>query len=552
MKPFIITFAAFCLIITACHKVDQHYDLVNNQPWVTTSGTTFYVGDTMTMQGKMFLDKGGYIRVDTVSPVFVSKIKVPGPTADSLDQVRFLITKNMGIGKNIPVTVTANGITIQAPAITIHAFSGLLERTDTTLWVDQVASWQPTNPADYQTQSAPLIMGASVDAAGDVYFDNPLGIFAIKGGAAQAVIQGGTQLSDASGSFTIRHILGSAISYDGQTLGFSAEVKDNTDTAGNYVFRFCTMNLNTHTVTTLNRTLEPMAAPAHLAGPGPFEGAAASVNMVALFVSADYNGNWYFTNGYAVPDTLFPMSSWYTNFVVTRFSLEGSQNVLDNVCRLGTDGKLKSLFSYKPPSNLSSNPPLFNAPGYPVADITETLISPDGSTAVVHNKAASDATYSVNVAVYDLNLQVALSSPPAEAQYRFISYDTSLATGAGSTPITIPVYFNFYGNAPHTTFYLPNGNLLWAGSPSVIAYNILNETCFCYAGTEQGLLSGVPAAQDNLTGRAKFVNFAQVGATYFCGMDSRGALYYFTAPGNSYGSAVTSGPLTFYKLYSKP
>jgi hypothetical protein len=163
----------------------------------------------------------------------------------------------------------------------------------------------------------------------------------------------------------------------------------------------------------------------------------------------------------------------------------------------------------------------------------------------------------VNEAQYNLNLQVPLSAPGVAANYRFLSYDTSTVTGLPGQNISLPVAaYAFPNGCPNILIPLANGYVLSNdGTPSLFAFNILNQTFFCYAGTEAGMLSGVPAVQSQSTGPAKYVNFALNGnATYFNGTDNTGAVYYYTAPSisvNGYGGSVLGPPITFYKLYSK-
>ena len=545
-----------CLLITACHKVNQYYALVDGQPWMyATYPTTYYVGDTMTLVGKMFIGHGGVLQVGAVQPSFLSVTSAPvggtGP-GDSTQSASFLITKEMGVGKNIPVSLTVNGITIQTPAITILQLSGVLGRTDTTLWVDQIVSWQPTNLADYQSLNIPLIVGSSVSSNGSIYFDNPWGIFSVIGGVVQPVLSAGSQLSDQNGPFTINKILGSAISFDGNTMAFSAAVSDNADTVNNYVFRLCTINIGSKSITTLNRTLEPLAAPAQAGTPGAFTGPVAQLNLVAAAIHTDVNGNWYFANIYEVPNPGNNMGSWYSNISDNPQNRQDGLE-LDNTCELGVDGNIRSIFSAAP--LYASLPKVFKTPGYPTVYPGSTLVSPDGSTA--YAPMSQDVSGFFYIGEYDLNKQVMLSAPSAGANFKFISYDTSSVTGATSTfvPYLNSVNFpNSFGvGEPNQLVALSNGYVLSnLGLSTLFAFNDLNQTFYCYAGTEQGILDGAPAVQNQTVGAAKYVNFALNGNfTYFNGVDAQGTVYYYTAPGSSYGSPVLGGPITFYKLYSK-
>jgi hypothetical protein len=556
MKAFIFGLGLW-LLMTACNKVDQHYNLVAGQPWINGSyPTTYYVGDTMTISGLMFIGEGGVLQVGPVQPSFLSMIKTAGApgtsAADSQETVRFLITKEMGIGKNIPVTLTAHGIVVQTPAITILQFSGVLSRTDTTLWVDQIASWQPANLAAYQNQNIPLIIGSSVSSNGNIYFDNPWGVFAMTGGAVQPVLSVGGQLSDKNGPFTVNKVLGSAISFDGNTLAFSVAVSDNSDTVNNYVFRFCTMDMGSKTITTVNRTLEQKGIPGQAGTPGAYTGPAGQLNLVAAAIQTDVNGNWYFANIYAVPYPGYDMGSWYANTINNPF--HGGLNELDNICELGMDGKISSLFSFSAAENSGGyayTDHLFKPSGFPIASISNASISQDGSTAYITDKFYGNAGI-YNIAAYNLNQQVELSSPAVTANFKFISFDTSAATGVAS--FFESGLFDSYvqtGGVPIQFLALSDDYVLSSLEFSIYAFNVLNQTFYCYAGTEQGVLGNPPAVQDQATGRAKYVNFGLNGNNcYLNGIDAQGAVYYFTAPG-SFVQPVLGGPISFYKLYSK-
>jgi hypothetical protein len=543
--------------MAACNKVDQHYTLVANQPWILGNyPTTYFVGDTMQLSGLLFIGKGGVLQVGAVQPAFVSITNTApsagAPVTDSGQIVRFVITKEMGIGKNIPVTLTVRGDVVQSPAITISQFSGVLARTDTTLWVDQLASWTPANLADYVNQNLPLIIGSSVSSGGNVYFDNPLGVFSVTGGSAQPVLIVGSVLSDKSGSFTVNKVLGSCISFDGNTLAFSVAVSDNADTVNNYVLRLCTMDMGSKAITTVNRTLEQRGIPNQNGSPGAYTGPVAQVNLVAAAIQADANGNWYFANIYAVPYVGYDMGAWYSNAIDNPFA--GGKNELDNICKLGTDGKVSSLFSFSAlehSAGFAYTDNFFKTPGFPIANINGTLISQDGSTAYISDKIYQN-TFQGNIADYNLTAQVELSSPSAIANFKFISYDTSAATGEpGSFQSG---YFDSYvqsGGVPNQFLALSNGYVLSSLLNSLYAFNVLNQTYYCYAGTEQGVFGNPPAIQDATTGQAKYVNFSLNGnASFFDGIDAQGTVYYFTAPG-TYAAPVYSGPVTFYKVYSK-
>src|SRR5258708_5189741 len=320
---YILLPASFLLFFTACHKVDEHIRLIDNQPSLATGeidninkfgignyifNTSYFVGDTAILIGRLFPDRPGTsIQIGAAAAVIVRKeqIVLGGLT---LDVVWLPITRSMGIGSSIPVTINANGISMQGPFFSIHDFAAAKGRTDTTLYVSQLGAWLPANVAVYQAKRISLLNCSNVSGSGDLYFDNALGVFAVKNQQVTPVLSAGDQLTENGVGFTINHIEGSVISFDGNTLNFSAEVLENTpDTASFYIFRLSAMNLATRAVKTLNRTVVHKGMPSvagYMENASPYEGGIGGIKILAEDpIRTDVIGDPFFFNHF------FPFSS---------------------------------------------------------------------------------------------------------------------------------------------------------------------------------------------------------------------------------------------------
>lgn len=540
-----------CLFFSACKKADNHFNDIVGQPYAEDPPDyvkSVLVGDTITLSGKMFIDQGGYIKIGNVKAVLASDKKTIAKDGSTSDEVRIVITKEMGIGSNISVTLVTKGQSFSFPSITIRQFAAGQQRTDTTLFVEKVASFQPGNLSDYTNGGFTLLNNSSIAADGTICFDNPLGVFKVTGGQVQQIIKAGAVLKDDNGSFTIDHIVGSVISYDGTNITFSASVKDNADTTGNYVFRLCQLSLNSQHITTLNRTLMKKGKVSTDGTPGAFEGTASQLKIVAATLRTDANNNLYFSNCYTVESPNNDQGAIY-NLINTGaiYTLSSRPYVIGNICKLTTDGKISSLFSLKPISGHK----VFNPPGFQVQVTCDYKIAPDGSVAYVYDQL--DFFYDISLTEYDLQKRIPLnSSGLAPITYRFISYDSNPVSTSGTNQL--PVFFAIetanINNSASNLQPLPNGEILYGAGGGIASLDILNQFSYCYAGTEISVEGGSPPPfQTQLVGKAKNVLFSNDDAYHliFCGVDKTGAVYY--TPGNGYD--VLTAPIVFYKIYPK-
>lgn len=562
---------------SACRKVDEHADLIENQPYLITVGgfgglfniwgyayqQTFLVGDTATLAGRLFIDRpGNSVQVGKTEAVIIAKGKVSTNQfntrtgqEDSLEVIRFLITKEMGIGANIPLTYHANGYTVQGLPLTIKAINIGDRRTDTTLVVDKLAAWLPGNIAAFQASySTPFVNNSSVAGDGTLYFDNMNGIFQVTPQQVLPIILTGSSLTDQQqNTFSIDVIISSVISPDGHSLLFSSIVKENIPPAADslYVIRLCRMDMNSKQITTLNRTTTLKGMGPYQETLGPFSGNVNTLKIAAANLRTDISGNIWFTNLYfpvnnqtnqITYSTFNSTNDWYGQLQLCSYA-QPPYAALYNICRMDVNGQVNSLMQTNPWGGFG--PPPYITPGPLFSDNSTTFItSPDGS--VVYGAKQPASTFYLNINQYVLAQgDIENTIIGAQFNFSFISFDTAAATKLSSNGSFSPP--ELYDADFNTCLLLPNNDMLYASSQSLYAYNFDNNTAYCYAGTENQNAS----VQTQETGKAQLVNFNSSNQLRFCGIDQQGAVYYCI--GGSYGSYssndFTNG-VRFYKLHS--
>ncbi|MBN9379751.1 MAG: hypothetical protein J0H74_03235 [Chitinophagaceae bacterium] len=533
-------YIAFIIGLAACNKVDNNHHYIDGLPHLNLSTvhiqgvgdysypTNVTIGDTMIMVGVLFIhEPGTTIHIGNADAKVVATSVLPGNAAIAdEDIVRVLITSDMGVGANRPVTITANGHSINAPSITISQFVQLQSKTDTTLWVDSIGSWTPPPGAFVSL----LDINSTDD--GTLYFDNSTGVYRLNNGVVEKLLDTTQTVTENGNTYKAVTVLGCTTDHAGGQLYISMSVKENgVLPADRMVYRLCKMDMQSRTLTTINRTEVLKAGTAVTT---PFEGDVASVPIVATQLKTDVNGNLYYHNR---------MRSTGLG-IFTKY--------LDNFCRLDISGKISSLMVL-----LKS----ISVPGIALHMTTLMYaIDPQGKTIyVMDNKTGSSLPIDMNILAYDIELSdVAYSSgSTVQILYNFSSFDTSSLTGQPSGKNNLRPFTSWLA--------LPNGDLITANdfssypSPSLQAVNIPSRTFYVYAGTERGLFTSFinvnnceysGPGQVNTTGLAKYVRFSLSPCrpgypgftTALAGIDPHGTVYYCT-----YGNTSIS----FFKMYSR-
>lgn len=538
-------------LLTGCKKVDDHAVMILSQPWLAdshtqTSGsrltpitwtypTDLLVGDTAMLIGRLFpYQPGTQIMIGGVPVKIIDtaqyspgyRVYTPQP---KMDGIQFIVTKEM-TGPKKTVSITANGVTIYGNTINIVMTKGGLLRTDTTLWVDQLTQWLPANVEDYASHANPLMRSSHVDKAGNLYFDNKLSVQAINNGTVHTLIKAGDRLTDAKGSsFSIKQVLGSTVTFDGDAIYFSAEVSDNpTDEGTNYVFRLCKMDLTTKSISTLNRTLVANQYSSEETG-GPFNGNISALKVVAVNLNTDINNNLYYTNVYAPGSPWDNHNEWYTSGISTGTTdYDSNTGSLLLVSRLDVNGIVHGLMHaefYYPSTGFM---------------VYSGKYLPDPSGKHLYGYT------SVNWAPFEL-LQYNITDDDKGKTYKtnnipyfFHSYEADL-TYKNTSDFGFAVDPSYAGYM-NKELQLQNGTLLVVNNHSLVNYDIEALSSYCYAGTEIGMYERGTPAQNKITGSAKWVNFQDVK---LIGQDKNGDVYYCKGI-DDYKNGVI-----FYKLHTK-
>lgn len=542
------------LVFTACRKVDQNIQAVEERPWLVTDEVSLrwrdavkydyplsmVTGDTVMLLGNFFPGKpGSVIRVGNVAIVPVETgstpwlIRTPWDRTDSvtkrLDMVRFVVTKEMGLGTRIPVTVTANGYTFEGPVVSIRQLSQGLSRTDTTLWVDKVGSYVPADLSGYRQFFNLMVNDPSVSGAGHVYFNNKDGLYKLADGVVTTLFKNKQKLTAGKETFEIAQINSSAVSFDEEALYFSAAVKEDTpDTTANYICRFLKMDITSGAITSLNRTLVKKEGSQKELISG-FQGNVSSLKLVAGHLKATPSGQLFFINIYK-PEVPATASYWYDDYILNNnFDLKGyGAEVINNLCTMDASLQVRSVAS-----QMESAAP--GAPGFSAFQTTCYFPSTDGANALFCDKAY----FGYSVGLLNLREQELVGSTTDQwMKYLFKSYDTVKATNYPEKEIFFGIGEINNGNY----MLLPDNNVLTQFNSSLISINLEEKSMYCYAGMEAGA-NGYPPQQNQETGKSKYVNFNS--SIRFAGVDRQGAIYYYQYKGD-YNNGVT-----FYKLYPK-
>lgn len=312
LSNVLITFTVL-LVTTSCRKAEQYYEKLDAQPEVKLIYNAVYgVGDTMVFQGRLNPKKNLEINIGGINARILSVERYLNPNTstikpDSLDLVKLLITKEMGIGINRLIEVSSGGNTIECPAIEI------VEGNSEGYLQGQL---QLVKQADISPGAVALYCQ---NGSGNIYLwklDNSVTKIAKDGSSNQVLTS--SVFKDASGVFTVNSFTAGGVDPAEQNLYFAALTQDGAaDNAGNNVYRLCRYNLQTRTLTTLNRTLISKSDQKTLGDYQPFEG---NINSAKLFncttLAPDSKGNIYINIG---------------NYAAARLSADGTLQYLFKV-----------------------------------------------------------------------------------------------------------------------------------------------------------------------------------------------------------------------------
>lgn len=291
MNTYKNIFCIICiaLLIAACDKAENYYQKLDAQPEMVLSSSVYRlaygIGDTLHIRGRLNPENNLIVTIGGVKADLLS-VRTNGSPVSGGDEVVILITEEMGIGENRPVTITSGDNTIDAPAIEIYEgeANGVLSKPlKAVLHISMPFT------------SLPLYCRSG---NGTVYLwntDNT--ITRIQKNGTAKTIQIENSLNDSYGPFNISKFSSGGIDPHEKYLYFSASTTDNsTDNVSNTIYRLCRFDLQTGTLTTLNRTLLPKASGVTL----PEQVSESPIETATLYSASellpDSKGNLIFTS----------------------------------------------------------------------------------------------------------------------------------------------------------------------------------------------------------------------------------------------------------------
>jgi hypothetical protein len=239
--------ALLCTVLFACNKTDHFYEQLEGTPELATLSSAMYstaykVGDTMKIYGLQ-------VKIGDAAPMQAESrpgLVILGSNARvTYDCIKVVITKEMGIGSNRPVTITGGGITLYCPAIEIYENAG-------------IALSDSLKIISYAALPANAVLFYCRDGRGSIYMYDNGSVHLLRNGQTQTVL---AAYADQQGSFSITRMFSGGVDRANKFLYFSALTEDGqSDNATHLIFRLCRVDLQSKEITTLNRTLVPKKA----------------------------------------------------------------------------------------------------------------------------------------------------------------------------------------------------------------------------------------------------------------------------------------------------
>jgi|GEM_PF-5464799 hypothetical protein len=358
MNQFTCAIIALLLALSfsACKKAEQYYKKLDAQPEVRNEYQTVYgIGDTLILDGRLNAENQLEIKIGGVKAEIASLTKIQ----EVIDRAKIIITSEMGIGPDRPITISSGGNVIQIRSIEIIESSAMGQLPGPVKWQRVTSLSRGTMPL------------FCLNGKGTVFFwtvANSI-IRIAKDGTSTQMFDGNT-LTDNFGSFTINAFNAGGVDPSEQYAYFSAITTDgNADNVTNDIYRLCRIDLQKGQLTTLNRSVLPKTNPTQ-ASMQPYEGLIGNVKIFQVTgIYPDRKGNVY-------------------------VQLSQEQNAM---AKLAADGRFKYLLNYN--NNPQSNNPL---PGVKTRQALEFpyAIYPDEGLLYARLQGGT-----VSVSLFDLNAQ---------------------------------------------------------------------------------------------------------------------------------------------------
>lgn len=232
LKIYLLVFV-MALVAQSCDRTEDYFNTLVDIPQLDLSKaraykTSYAIGDTLWIFGK-FQQPRKEITV-TIGNTLASiarneKVAELSETTtdgriDTLDRLAIVITEEMGIGKNRPVTLRSGDNLLNCPGIEIR---------DKGISFDPYAFDAAITLAEYHTLPANVLMAELVNGKGSIYYFN-LGdkqFYAVKNGKAEVVLNADILSTALNTAFSISTVYALTVDSKEEYLYFSARANNN-------------------------------------------------------------------------------------------------------------------------------------------------------------------------------------------------------------------------------------------------------------------------------------------------------------------------------------
>ena len=282
MNSRIVKYGKFVLsgawLLVACNKVDNFKNTLDALPQISNMAQYAYkasytVGDTMTITGSLKPNNDLRIHIGNADAVVVAADTIhyrPNPgrlDQKVMDQIKVLITEQMGSGANIPVTVTSGGYSTNGASISIYSAFGPGSFKSALKLVDHAALSDPY-----------AVFLNCVNGKGDIYYyETTTGnLQHVKKDGSTEILLTAAQLTD-NNQYTITSFTCGGVNPQGTKAWMSVESDEG--------YTFLEANLTNKSIRLLNQTAAYKA---------PFSGKINEINLqVTAGIFADSVDNVY-------------------------------------------------------------------------------------------------------------------------------------------------------------------------------------------------------------------------------------------------------------------
>ncbi len=288
---FFLTGVSVALGIASCKKTDNHYEKLINTPEIYTRlgldysrlangiPRQYHIGDTLQINGRFNAAVSQVsVQIGGLSAAVISIDKKDSIANvdnvsyySSMETIRIALTGDMGTGR-LAVSVNCREVALEGPLLYLLPKGSPPPITDTLVW-RQLLNFKAygsvtTNEALTDSFFTNPVFYPSMSGTGNIFFSVKSKIQLLHPNRTIDQVVDLQGRSDAYGAFSIVKMYNGAVDPQDHNLYFSALTSDQFHTPGtpgsvpdadsNWIFRICKLDLQTHQLRVINRTIVPI------------------------------------------------------------------------------------------------------------------------------------------------------------------------------------------------------------------------------------------------------------------------------------------------------